>query len=202
MSDKKLPEMELARSVAKTLDLLTDSKICEAAGEYMIGFEEYLSKQGIPHAQITFAASVPARTKDEEIEVKRGVSLLPSVDVSAIFNGIREELRNRALEYAESHVEITNKMLVMWQSMHDGGKEEADLLADQFKIAVAVVSFIRQWGLHFAPHLAGYHNPHTCEGAKYMDCFEMLCTNDLIQERMRQTAYFSNLLEYVMEEPE
>lgn len=191
----------LSESMGKVMDLLKGNSVCEAAGEFVSGFEEYLSRRGVPPAQVCYAALVPSRTQGEQLEIEEGITLVPSIDVSAQFNGIPEDIQKAVLHVTEKHIKSIDLLFGLWGAIGEDSKA-ISIKADQFKIAVATVSFIRQWCLHFADHTSGPANPHATEQPDDLCCFDMFTLVEQIRESMRGCGYFSGLLDYLMEDPD
>ena len=143
---------------------------------------------------------MPSRTQGEQLEIKEGITLVPSIDVSAVFNGIPEDIQKAVLHVTEKHIKNIDLLLGLWGAIGDA--KEISVKVDQFKIAVATVSFIRQWCLHFADHTSGPENPHAPKQSDSLCCFDMLTLVEQIRESMRGCGYFSGLLDYLMEDTE
>tara|TARA_Y100001972_G_C7643153_1_gene323116 strand:- start:179 stop:760 length:582 start_codon:yes stop_codon:yes gene_type:complete len=189
--NEKENKIMLGRSVGVVMELLQEDKILQAASEFVLGFESYLCRKGVPPQQIVFAAYVNSRKNEQgEREIEKGFKLLPSVDVSATFNGTPEVVQDCLLHVAKKHVESFELLLNLWAAMSD----HSSVRSDQFKMAVATVSFIRQWGSHFGKKA----NPKKPDSSSDLCPFQMLTCDEQVSESMRECRYFNDLLEHMM----
>jgi len=147
------------------IELLDSRRPVEAATCYLGLVEQIMDSFGVPPAQIQYAAMAPKHEMDGAYS---RITIVPSVDLSAIVNGIPEKQQDAAIRFAQKSFDRLDKCVELWAVLPDavsGDEMELDSetrhqLGDAFRFAIGAVSLVRQYGYHFNPRSRG---PKPCE---------------------------------------
>lgn len=186
---------------AECLELLSNRRPIEAATNYLGRVEEIMSDLGVPPAQIQYAAVA----KSIDVEAYAKISVVASVDFSAVCNGVPEEHQEAAIRFASSAFQKLDACMDLWAAfptlsdeLDDLDKKERFEICDAFRLAIGAVSLVRQFGYHFNPELSGSVGGHSL--APELDMEKLLTEFDGTgtAEAMCRNPSFQALMEFVM----
>jgi len=186
---------------AECLDLLANRRPIEAATNYLGRVEEIMSDLGVPPAQIQYAAV--AKSIDAEAYAK--ISIVASVDFSAVCNGVAEDHQEAAIRFASSVFRKLDACMELWaefptlsDDLEELDKQERFQICDAFRLAIGAVSLVRQFGYHFNPELSGMVGGHSL--APELDMEKLLTEFDGTgtAKAMCRNPSFQALMEFVM----
>ena len=191
---------KLAAATGECLSMLDNERPIAAAVRWIAAFEDHLDSMGIPPAQIQFA-SICERSIDEDGDEAIGdIRLVPSVDISALANGVSNSEQEIVLKHAETMICNMVNCTTAWELLPDLSEIESEErrieMAAAFKMSIGAVSHIRQWAFHFGPATRGPRIASSEDDMKKLMA-ETLCQDPRTSDCIMGNSVIRNLVDHL-----